>query len=163
MAKKKFASVPPAKHSTDGQGDGNALGNTILLSLSDKERNQVLSRLEFVRLELHHVLHEAGETIESGYFVNTGLISILAVQPDGKSVEVGLIGKEGLCRFAATCGLPHQPDQNHGPGRCDRVQMRCENSRSAYPTVPWVGAALASFRPETGDADYANRSLQSIA
>src|SRR5437773_8486580 len=94
MAKKKFVSVRPAKHSSDG--DGNALGNTILLSLSDKECNQVLSRLEFVRLNLHQVLHEAGETIESGYFVNTGLISILAVQPDGKSVEVGLIGKEGF-------------------------------------------------------------------
>src|SRR5439155_1100484 len=49
--------------------------------------------------------------------------------------------QRGLCWFAATRGLPHQPDQNHGPGRCDRVQMRCENPRSAYPTVPWVGAA----------------------
>src|SRR5256885_13293728 len=96
MAKKKFVSVRPAKHSSDGHGDGNALGNIILLSLSDKECDQVLSRLEFVRLNLHQVLHEAGENIESGYFVNTGLISILAVQPDGKSVGLVSLAKRAL-------------------------------------------------------------------
>src|SRR5437879_3033984 len=129
MAKRKFVSVPPAKHSTDGQGDGNALGNTILLSLSDKERNQVLSRLEFVRLELHHVLHEAGETIESGYFVNTGLISILAVQPDGKSVEVGLIGKEGFVGLPLLVGFRTSPTRvvTQGDGtafRCDAETLK---------------------------------------
>jgi CRP-like cAMP-binding protein len=124
MAKRKFVSVPPAKHSTDGQGDGNALANTILLSLSDKERNQVLSRLEFVRLKLHHVLHEAGETIESGYFVNTGLISILAVQPDGKSVEVGLIGKEGFVGLPLLVGYHTSPTRTMVQG--DATAYRCD-------------------------------------
>ena len=124
MAKRKFVSVPPAKHSTDGQGDGNALGNTILLSLSDKECNQVLSRLEFVRLNLHQVLHEAGETIESGYFVNTGLISILAVQPDGKSVEVGLIGKEGFVGLPLLVGYHTSPTRTMVQG--DATAYRCD-------------------------------------
>jgi CRP-like cAMP-binding protein len=53
-------------------------------------------KLEFLRLTLHHILHEAGDQVKSGYFVNAGLQSVLAVQPDGKSVEVGLIGKEGF-------------------------------------------------------------------
>jgi CRP-like cAMP-binding protein len=34
--------------------------------------------------------------MKSSYFVNTGILSVLAVQPDGKSVEVGLIGNEGF-------------------------------------------------------------------
>jgi CRP-like cAMP-binding protein len=124
MAKKKFVSIPSARHSADGQGDGNALGNIILLSLSDKERKQVLSRLEFVRLELHHVLHEAGETIESGYFVNTGLISILAVQPDGKSVEVGLIGKEGFVGLPLLVGYRTSPTRTMVQG--DATAYRCD-------------------------------------
>ena len=124
MAKKKFVSVRPAKHSSDGDGDGNALGNTILLSLSDKECNQVLSRLEFVRLNLHQVLHEAGETIESGYFVNTGLISILAVQPDGKSVEVGLIGKEGFVGLPLLVGYHTSPTRTVVQG--DATAYRCD-------------------------------------
>ena len=124
MAKKKFVSVRPAKHSSDGDGDGNALGNTILLSLSDKECNQVLSRLEFVRLNLHQVLHEAGETIESGYFVNTGLISILAVQPDGKSVEVGLIGKEGFVGLPLLVGYHTSPTRTKVQG--DATAYKCD-------------------------------------
>jgi CRP-like cAMP-binding protein len=42
------------------------------------------------------VFHESGETIKSGYFLNNGLGSVLTVQPDGKTVEVGLIGREGF-------------------------------------------------------------------
>src|SRR2546422_1184110 len=124
MAKKKFVSVRPAKHSSDGDGDGNALGNTILLSLSDKECNQVLSKMEFVRLKLHQVVHEAGETIKSGYFVNTGLISVLAVQPDGKSVEVGLIGKEGFVGLPLLVGYHSSPTRTVTQG--DATAYRCD-------------------------------------
>ena len=49
-----------------------------------------------MRLQLHQVLQEAGEPIRSGYFLNGGLGSVLTTQPDGKTVEVGLIGKEGF-------------------------------------------------------------------
>jgi hypothetical protein len=34
------------------------------------------------------VLHETGETIKSGYFLNDGLGSVLTTEPDGKTVEV---------------------------------------------------------------------------
>ncbi len=77
-------------------GDGKEIGNLILRRLPRKECNQIFSSLEFVRLRLHQVLHEAGETIKSVYFLNDGLGSVLTTQPDGKTVEVGLIGREGF-------------------------------------------------------------------
>jgi CRP-like cAMP-binding protein len=76
--------------------DGNPVRNKILLSLPRDEWESVLPKLEFVRLKLHQVLHEPGETLKSGYFCNSGLFSVLSVMRDGKSVEVGLIGKEGF-------------------------------------------------------------------
>jgi CRP-like cAMP-binding protein len=82
MAKRTGVSPRVVKSPIDG--DGNSVANNILLGLSPEERSQVLPRLEFVRLMLHQVLHEAGETIKSGYFVNSGMMSILAVQPTGK-------------------------------------------------------------------------------
>ena len=49
--------------------------------------------------------------MKSAYFCNRGMISILTVLPDGKRVEVGLIGKEGFS--GATDGeLSHQLHQN---------------------------------------------------
>ncbi|MGO9165350.1 MAG: Crp/Fnr family transcriptional regulator [Candidatus Sulfotelmatobacter sp.] len=61
--------------------------------------------MEFVRLKLHQMLHEVGETIRSVYFLNDGLASVLTVQPDGKSVEVGLIGKEGFVGLPVIFGF----------------------------------------------------------
>ena len=77
-------------------GDGKEIGNLILRSLPRAECVQIFSATEFVRLRLRQVLHEVGETIKSVYFLNDGLGSVLTVQPDGKSVEVGLIGREGF-------------------------------------------------------------------
>ena len=82
--------------SGNNDGDGRDVGNIILRSLPRKESAQLFPFLEFVRLQLHQVLHEAGEAIRSGYFLNSGLGSVLTTQPDGKTVEVGLIGKEGF-------------------------------------------------------------------
>jgi len=106
MANNKVVSMSPASHSAAAE---NAISNNILLSLSHKERYQGLSKMEFVRLKPHQIIHDTGESIKSGYFVNTGLISILAVQPDGKSVEVGLIGNEGFTALPLLVGYRTSP------------------------------------------------------
>jgi CRP-like cAMP-binding protein len=88
-------SLQPTSRTLNRQ-DGKEIGNLILRNLPRSECEQIVSSMEFVRLRLHQVLHEVGETIKSIYFLNDGLGSVLTVQPDGKSVEVGLIGKEGF-------------------------------------------------------------------
>ncbi len=126
MAKRNIP-LKVVESSTDG--DGNSVSNRILLGLSPKEFSQILPRLEFVRLKLHQVLHEAGETIKSGYFVNSGLMSILAVQPDGKTVEVGLIGREGFAGLPLLVGYRDSPTRvmTQGDGtayRCDAETLK---------------------------------------
>src|SRR5258708_35296077 len=86
-------------------GDGKEIGNLILRNLPRNEWSQVFPSMEFVRLRLHQVLHEVGETIKSVYFLNDGLGSVLTVQPDGKSVEVGLIGRQGFVGVPAVFGF----------------------------------------------------------
>jgi len=98
MAKESSVRLPKTVRpvSSKQDGDGRAVGNVILHNLPRREFTQIFPLLEFVRLKLHQVLHEAGEPIRSGYFLNNGLGSVLTTQPDGKTVEVGLIGKEGF-------------------------------------------------------------------
>jgi CRP-like cAMP-binding protein len=140
---KNSVSVRTAKPPTDG--NGNRIGNTILLSLSSKESKEVVPKLEFVRLKLHQVLHEAGDTIESGYFVNSGVISVLAVQPSGKSVEVGLIGKEGFV------GLPLLVGYHTSPTRivtqADGTAYRCsaEDLKELLRQCPELAQQLNRF------------------
>jgi CRP-like cAMP-binding protein len=107
MARDTALRAPKAFSPSSGKQDGNGreVGNFILRSLPRRESTQFFPSLEFVRLKLHQVLHEAGEPIKSGYFLNNGLGSVLTTQPDGKTVEVGLIGKEGFVGFPVIFGF----------------------------------------------------------
>jgi CRP-like cAMP-binding protein len=96
---------PFSPSSSKADGDGHEVGNLILRGLPRSESSQLLPSLEFVRLKLHQVLHEVGETIRSGYFLNNGLGSVLTTQPNGKTVEVGLIGKEGFVGIPVIFGF----------------------------------------------------------
>jgi CRP-like cAMP-binding protein len=109
MANKSRLLARPAPKPPPSDGDGNPIHNEILLSLPAKEYDLLIPKLEFVRLETHHVLHEPGDTLKSAHFVNSGLVSILTVFPDGKSVEVGLVGKEGLIGIPLVAGFRSAP------------------------------------------------------
>jgi CRP-like cAMP-binding protein len=80
-----------------------------LLNLPSKEFENLQPKLEFVRLMVHQVLHEPGDALKSVYFCNTGMVSILSVFPDGKSVEVGLVGKEGFVGLPLIAGFRTSP------------------------------------------------------
>lgn len=98
---------------TDGSGppvvDGMAVYNTLLLDLPAKECSAVFSELTFLPNRINDVLHEAGEPILFAYFINSGLASVLSVLNDGKSVEVGLTGKEGFVGLPLIVGLKSSP------------------------------------------------------
>jgi CRP-like cAMP-binding protein len=103
------ARTSPKAPRTDG--GGNHIHNEILLGLSSKECEPLLLELELVRLKVHQVLHETGDALKSAYFCNTGMVSILSVFPDGKSVEVGLVGKEGFVGLPLVAGFKTAPNR----------------------------------------------------
>ena len=95
-------STTPKSPPTDARG--NEIHNEILLS-SSPDCGELFSKLEYVRLKVHNVLFEPGDALKSVYFGNSGMISILTVFPDGKSVEVGLVGKEGFVGLPLLVGF----------------------------------------------------------
>jgi CRP-like cAMP-binding protein len=93
------------------QIDGQRVENEILVSLPAKEWDQVFPLLTFVELRTHDVLHEPGDAITFGYFLNKGMTSILTVLAEGKSVEVGLTGKDGFVGLPLIVGFSSGPTQ----------------------------------------------------
>ena len=89
-------------HSESSRGK---LQNLILLGLPAREFDVVRKSLEFIEMPTHFVLHEAGEPIKFVYFIESGLASFLTMMVDGKSVEVGLAGKEGFIGLPLVVGL----------------------------------------------------------
>src|SRR3984885_14531271 len=91
--------------------DGNVLENELLLDLPDKECQAIYSQLVFMPLRTHDVLNEAAAPIQYAYFMNSGLASVLNVMQDGKSVEVGLTGKEGFVGLPLLVGFRSSPSR----------------------------------------------------
>src|SRR5438874_12581402 len=119
----------PSPSSSNRDGDGNHIHNEILLNLPRNEWDALLPKLEFVRLKGRQVIHEASETLKSGYFCNSGMFSVLSVMPEGKSVEVGLVGKEGFSAVPLVAGFrtsnTRSVVQTEGAGfRIDAARLR---------------------------------------
>jgi CRP-like cAMP-binding protein len=88
---------------------GKPVGNRILLSISDSDYSALRPHLEYVNLTSHLVLHEAGGKLEFAYFPNRGLISLVVVMKDGRTVEAGVVGNEGFTGAPAAVGLSKDP------------------------------------------------------
>src|SRR5207245_2286114 len=95
--------VPLSVGRTDTHG--NVVYSRILLSLPDDEYDAMLPYLEFVEFPLHLRLHESPDGLEYGYFLNFGLTSLVIAVNDGRSVEVGIVGREGFVGTPIAAGL----------------------------------------------------------
>jgi len=88
---------------------GRQVGNEILNSIPEAEYTRLRSELEFVQLPHHHILHEAGERLEFAYFLNEGLASLVVLTSDGRSVEVAIVGHDGVVGTPLAVGLHRGP------------------------------------------------------
>jgi hypothetical protein len=124
--------------------DGQEVRNELLLHLPENERELIHAQLTFMTLSTHAILNEAEGEIEDTYFMNSGLASVLNVMKDGKSVEVGLTGKEGFVGLPVNCGFQIQPFQSDRAGI--RVSVPLEYARS-FESFAQVQRASAETAP----------------
>ena len=78
--------------------------NRILASLPPRELDRLVGDLHPVSLSLKQILFAAGAPLESVYFVEEGIASILTTMANGATIEVGMIGTEGLVGLPVLLG-----------------------------------------------------------
>ncbi len=103
LVKSKDLQVVQSGERTNARGK--PVSSLILLSLPDSDYASLRPHLEYVSLPNHLVLHEAGGKLEFAYFPNRGLISLVVVMKDGRTVEAGIVGNEGFAGTLAAVGL----------------------------------------------------------
>jgi CRP-like cAMP-binding protein len=150
MARSRVVSRKSVSLPARNDGEGKQIGNLILLALSKQDCAQIFPSLEFVRLKLHQVLHEAGDVLKSVYFLNSGLGSVLTVQPDGKSVEVGLIGKEGFVGVPVVFGFKTTPLRVVVQADATGYRVDVPTLRKILPECPALERRLQRFAMTLG-------------
>ena len=79
-----------------GEDRGIINRNRILSSLSPATLKRILPNLEPMNTVRGQVIDQVDRPIEYIYFVNRGLVSFVKTMHDGRSVEVGAVGIEGI-------------------------------------------------------------------
>jgi CRP-like cAMP-binding protein len=78
--------------------------NLILNSLPSREYERMLPDLELISLPLDVILYRSGEVVEHVYFPDAGIVSLVTHMRSGVSVEVGLIGRDGMVGIPVLLG-----------------------------------------------------------
>ncbi len=84
---------------------GKPVSNKILLSIPDHEYHAIRPYLEFLEMPHHVSLYKPNEPLEFVYFPNAGMVSLVIATEDGRTVEVGEVGREGFAGIPAAAGM----------------------------------------------------------
>jgi CRP-like cAMP-binding protein len=83
----------------------------LLASLPASAIKQLAPHLVAVDLPKDKTLHNPGQTVDTVYFLEEGICSIVVTLGSGATVEVGRIGREGFVGAAAVLGAGHSPNR----------------------------------------------------
>lgn len=88
-----------------------AIENVILSALPPAEFEFLVARMEPVSLATGTIIAHAGDAMRRCYFPCTGMVSLLSVTEQGKAVEVGYTGFEGVVGLPEILGKNEMPYQ----------------------------------------------------
>ena len=83
----------------------NAAANWVLASIPPRTYKRLAAQLQPVTLKYHQVLYEPGGPIEYVYFPINCLISLLTSVDKRRSLEVGMVGNEGMAGMPFILGM----------------------------------------------------------
>jgi CRP-like cAMP-binding protein len=121
------------------------LRNEILLGLPRNESQFIFDRLVKVDLPLSHVLMESAAPITHGYFPNSGMASVLNLLPNGKGVEVGLIGSEGFVGLPLWAGFKTSPNRINVQADGSMFKIEAADLTKSRSRCPHLTKALMQF------------------
>jgi CRP-like cAMP-binding protein len=81
------------------------VANRLLAALPVKEYQRLLPELEQVTMPFAEVLYEPGERIRHVYFPNDSIVSLLAEVADRSTLEVSIVGNEGVAGISVFMGV----------------------------------------------------------
>jgi CRP-like cAMP-binding protein len=90
---------------------GAEVGNAILAALLATEYKRLLPKLEHVMLRRGDIIYRADQEIEAVYFPEEAVVAMVDATDDDRTVEVGIIGREGIVGINIFLGGVVTPDR----------------------------------------------------
>jgi CRP-like cAMP-binding protein len=144
------------------QPQQSAVRNRLLAALAPEDFSRLAAQLEPVPLPLHAVLIAPQQPIAQAYFVEEGIVSLVADTREGR-IEVGLTGREGFIGVPIALGAQTTPQTAivQASGEALRIAAGAlEDALDASASLRRVlGRYVQSLLVQVGQTVYANADL----
>lgn len=146
------------------------VANRILAALPAEEYLNLFSGLERIALNYGENIYERGEIIRYVYFPERGIVSLLAAVEDSLTLEVGIVGREGVVGLPVFLGVKTSNNRAvvQGAGFAMRMKAKdflagCENGsalsgvlqRYAHSLLTQVSQSAVCYRFHPAEARLA--------
>jgi CRP-like cAMP-binding protein len=142
MSRQSVGEVLPGERTAPG---GKPVLNRVLLKLPDDEFLVLRPHLEYIDMPHHMSLHQPHRALRYAHFPNEGLISLVVELKDGKSVEAGLLGKEGAAGLPGVLGLDRSALREIVQIAGNGFRVRVDTLRSILPSAPQLQSVLSRY------------------
>lgn len=103
--------------------------NRLLAALPKDEYQGLMSKMEPVPLVFGEVIYGPGDLIRNVYFPTSGIISLLAAVEDRATLEVGIVGREGMVGLPAFMGVKTSGNVAVVQGAGEAMRMKAATFR----------------------------------
>lgn len=139
-----------------------AIRNHLLTALEPEAFDRLAAALEPVPLPLHAVLIAPRQPITRAYFVEDGIVSLVADTREGR-IEIGLTGREGFVGVPLALGAETTPHtaivQAGGEALGIPADALCEALDASPGLRRVLGRYVQSLIVQVGQTVYANADL----
>ena len=106
--------------------------NRLLAALPREEYARLAPHLELVRLTPGQILYNVGDPVRHAYFPKGGMLSLLSTTEGGRTIEVGIIGNEGMTGIPVVLRSNLAPYQVIVQLACNALRVRGEALRAEF-------------------------------
>jgi len=100
------------------------IANQLLAALPKKEYQTLRSQLEEIPLVFEQTIYKPQAAISDVYFPNSGIISLLAGLNERTTLEVGMVGNEGIVGLAIFMGVKESQNRAVVQGAGSAMKMK---------------------------------------
>jgi CRP-like cAMP-binding protein len=134
--------------------------NQLLASMSVADFGLLQPHLQTIDMPLLKDLERPNRRIDAVYFMEAGIASVVAVQPDDTKIEVGLIGREGMSGISIVLGGDQSPHSTYMQVAGDGLRIAPKELRNAIAASGSLQQQLLryaqSFMVQTAHTAIAN-------
>jgi CRP-like cAMP-binding protein len=125
--------------------DHKAAPNRVLASIPTKAYSRLRSNLEPVTLAFGQVLYEPGDAIRHVYFPINCLVSLLTAVDKRRTLEVGMVGNEGMAGMPVVLGVDVSGVKALVQGGGDALRMGAPRFRTELDRIKPLQRALFRY------------------